>query len=96
MKSAPARTEAKAAEQAVGVMVSRGTPALTENLRAASEGAVTPGRPFIAFLRRRRGGPRPQPEREWAAHEHLQARERHLKAVAWYVRRRDNLVVLHA
>jgi hypothetical protein len=95
MKNAPARTEASS-RAAVGVMVSRGTPALTENLRAASGDADTRGRPFIAFLRRRRGAPRPQPEREWAAHEHLQARERHLKAVAWYVRRRDNLVVHHA
>ncbi len=88
MKDAPARTEAKAAEQAVGVMVSRGTPALTETLRAASGDADTRRRMSAALktatLRDDRYRRPLGYTRSWRRFYADRAAERALSAVSWY------------
>ena len=45
------------------------------------------------WLRRRRGAPRPNPEREWSEFEQLRAAERALTAVSWYGNRLENRTV---
>ncbi len=101
MKSAPAVTEAKAAEQAVGGIVARGsTSALAENLRAASEDVETRRRMLAALktatLRDDRYRRPLDYTRSWRRYYADRAAERALISINAYARRLENRRAHHA